>query len=191
MSNDNDTNEHSGPDGADHHLHAEVVGDELVIRIGVATLAHACVEGCTGEVAGQVTDARGFAEDVVGALLDEAEDGSSRLTKLLDDAMEAAINDGSIHVASPEEIVHCETCERAVHEDDAHSVDDGWLCAKCYEDAVEAFKTARYRCPDASCGWTGLGPETERECGELPACPKCGETAEEVGATPDGEASES
>jgi hypothetical protein len=42
-----------------------------------------------------ITDARGFADDVIRELLREAEDGSSLLTDLLDKATQKAIEDGS------------------------------------------------------------------------------------------------
>lgn len=43
----------------------------------------------------EIRNARGFARDVKRALLEEAEDGSSLLTKLFDDATRRAIEDGS------------------------------------------------------------------------------------------------
>lgn len=45
----------------------------------------------------KISDAAGFAEEVRGALLDEAEDGSSLLTRLFDDACQKAVEDGSEH----------------------------------------------------------------------------------------------
>lgn len=45
----------------------------------------------------KVTNARGFAYEVKSALLDEAEDGTSLLTKVLDDAAQKAIEDGSLY----------------------------------------------------------------------------------------------
>lgn len=123
---------HPGADGAGHHLHAAVVGDELVIRIGVATLAHACLAaGFAWNLLGEhsatldprehckVTDLHGFAEDVRSALLNEAEDGSSKLTNVLDAAMQAAVEDGSLHFASPDDLTTCEECEKPIHVDDA------------------------------------------------------------------------
>lgn len=80
----------------------------LVIEIGMDTLAHSAVhspfayswrnpegEGRRPDDRFSVSDPKGFAEDVKRELLREAEDGSSRLTDLFDNAMEAAIEDGS------------------------------------------------------------------------------------------------
>jgi hypothetical protein len=46
---------------------------------------------------------RAFACDVKDALTDEAEDGSSKLTMMLDDAMAKAIEDGSEYFVDSEE----------------------------------------------------------------------------------------
>lgn len=78
----------------DYPLRCEVVKKVLAITIGVDTLAFADKER-TGL---EVTDAEGFARDVVRALERQAEDGATMLTDLLDEAMEAAENDGSVHV---------------------------------------------------------------------------------------------
>lgn len=83
----------------------------LTIEIGIDVNAFAalCSEfawRCADEQTGKpgmtrpdalykVTNARGFASEVKAALLEEAEDGSSLLTKVLDDASQKAIENGS------------------------------------------------------------------------------------------------
>jgi len=78
-----------------------VEGDELVIRIGVDTLAFAFETGEENqpfdEVANdfrrswKVTDKYRFAKGVGNALCNEEEDGSTPLTKILDEAFIRAI----------------------------------------------------------------------------------------------------
>ncbi len=77
--------------GAGSHTPLSVVIKDgvLAIEIGMDVLAHSSLL--------KVPDAAGFAEEVRSALLDEAEDGSSLLTKLFDDACQKAIEDGSEH----------------------------------------------------------------------------------------------
>lgn len=85
----------------------------LSIEIGVDTLAFAALRSeyacrCADDETGKpgmimpdtlfkITDAAGFARDVSDALTEEAEDGSSLLTKMLDDAARKAIEDGAEH----------------------------------------------------------------------------------------------
>lgn len=92
----------------DRPLRVSVRGGVLTIEIGVACLAFAAIHSEYGyELLGypertgrpderfEIRNAQGFAGDVKRALLDEAEDGSSLLTKLLDDASRNAIEEGS------------------------------------------------------------------------------------------------
>jgi hypothetical protein len=75
----------------------------MTIEIGVDALAFAAVHSpdrwdeAMREPAERfvVTDAVEFAKDVVRELLDEAEDGSSLLTNMIDKACEQAIEQGS------------------------------------------------------------------------------------------------
>lgn len=183
------------PDGAEHHLHAEV-RDELVIRIGINTLAHAFLgsryaRDALGENNAtidprehiKVADLRGFAEDVCAALLDEAEDGSSKLTNVIDAAMQAAIEDGSTNVDIPDDLVSCEECEKVMNADDAHSIDGGYLCDPCHADSVAAFALTRWKCDGGNvlpaCEWTGAGPELNVD-DDTPLCPTCGGYVEEI-----------
>lgn len=77
---------------------------KLRIEVGIETLAHAAVHSdfCTNPirspyVGAKITSARGFAADVRAALVDEAEDGSTLVTRMLDQAFEQAIEQGSEH----------------------------------------------------------------------------------------------
>lgn len=96
------------PKAKDRPLRARMSGNVLTIEIGVDTLAFAALrsdyawnlvgdDGRTRpDTVFRIDDKREFARDVVRELLDEAEDGSSLLTKLFDDACVAAIEQGSI-----------------------------------------------------------------------------------------------
>jgi hypothetical protein len=88
----------------DAPLNAKIEGDQLVIRIGIDTLAFAA-EHCPRFYDNEknpdppfikVTDKRELALDVVCALLHEQEDGTTPLCILLDDAFEYAYGDGSL-----------------------------------------------------------------------------------------------
>jgi hypothetical protein len=84
-------------------LGAQIEGDELVIRVGLAVVAFAAghhpdfwdgeAETADGPFV-NVTDQRVFAEEVVLALESEREDGSSILSDALDAAVKHAIEDG-------------------------------------------------------------------------------------------------
>lgn len=92
-----------------HHygdwLDVSIKDGRLIIGIGVRTLAHAV---CYSDWANPYDDERGdyirtfaitdagrFAKDVMCAMLDEREDGSSPLSDFLDKMAEAAVDDGS------------------------------------------------------------------------------------------------
>jgi glutaredoxin len=94
------------PQGQDAPLSCKVEGECLVIEIGIRTLAHAA---SYSEWANRYDEARAdyrrsfaiidlheYAKDVALQMQHEAEDGSSLLTKLIDEAMEAAVDDGSM-----------------------------------------------------------------------------------------------
>lgn len=88
----------------------------LVVSIGINTLAHAAkhspyvereflFDNDTGDIDEskfEVTNNMEFAEDVRNQILDEREDGSSKLSDLLDWATQAAIENGSLNVRYPE-----------------------------------------------------------------------------------------
>lgn len=94
----------------DRPLSCDLVEQQLVIRIGVATLKHAA-EHCPGLHDGakrfnppycEVADAEQLAKDVRGELLREEEDGTNDLHRLLDAAIVAAWEQGSIAFAEEE-----------------------------------------------------------------------------------------
>lgn len=98
----------------DTPLVCEVKDGRLVIAIGVDTLAYAFVHGPVGDRLAwddnkndwdrdrvKVTDATGWAKEVVHAMLHEQEDGSSPLTLFIDKMYEAALDDGAQHVEIP------------------------------------------------------------------------------------------
>jgi hypothetical protein len=80
-----------------------VEGDELVIRIGVDTLVFAFETGEENQPydekvrdyrrSWKVTDKHKFAKGVSDRLCDEEEDGSTPLTKILDEAYIGAVED--------------------------------------------------------------------------------------------------
>lgn len=95
-----------------HPLFVNIEDGVLTIRIGVDVLAHAFEhskyveqlllnrgEGSLVErLKTPVTiDAAGFAEDVLRELVDEAEDGSTAVTRMLDAACAEAVEQGSEH----------------------------------------------------------------------------------------------
>jgi hypothetical protein len=95
-------------------LKCSVEDDELVIRIGIDTLAFAFHESDennqwdhdlleTRRVYTVIDDLQ-FAHDVALAANYEAENGSTPLTTFLDDMMQAALNDGSTGVEEASEV---------------------------------------------------------------------------------------
>lgn len=96
----------------DQPLTVEVKDDELIVRIGIGTIAFAANESDAfkpyDEIVGdwvqkyKVVDALTFAKDVKRAMLDEAEDGSTPLSLFLDKMDEAALDDGADGVEYPE-----------------------------------------------------------------------------------------
>jgi hypothetical protein len=96
------------PHPKDAPLTVKIEDDQLVIRIGIDTLAF-CFENSNINMpydekvmdfpkVETICHPLEFAKDVRLMLLDEREDGSSVLTDLLDKACVAAVNDGSLGV---------------------------------------------------------------------------------------------
>lgn len=100
------------------HLTVEVCADgTLQISIGVDILSFAALRSeYSWDLANpnkryivdprtklSITDPIGFAADVKNALLEEAEDGSSLLTRVLDVACQEAIEQGSEHFSDSSE----------------------------------------------------------------------------------------
>lgn len=91
---------------SDTPLKVAIEGEELVVRIGLDTLAFSA-EHCprlfdydkhvnTGPPYCKVVDKAELARDVMRAFLDEEEDGSTPLSDCFDDAIVAAMDDGSL-----------------------------------------------------------------------------------------------
>jgi hypothetical protein len=88
----------------DTPLQAGIENDQLVIRIGIDTLHYSAehcpllydgtVENCDPPYC-KVLDKRELARDVIMELFREREDGSSPISDLLDEAILAAMEDGS------------------------------------------------------------------------------------------------
>ena len=81
-------------------LVVEIADDMLVIKLGIETLRMCCdhnpafYDGESGRQMYTVTDPKAFASEVCRMLESEEEDGSTLVTKMLDAAMEDAIDDG-------------------------------------------------------------------------------------------------
>lgn len=92
----------------DQPLVVKIEDEELVLRIGINTLAFAADAQDAfvpyDEEKGdwvrkyKVTDPKEFASDIKRAMQDEREDGSSPLTDFLDKMTIAALDDGSIAI---------------------------------------------------------------------------------------------
>lgn len=82
---------------ANRALTIKVTGNQLVISIGVETLAYALQNGPEPLFA-RITDAKAFAKDVASRLEDDRYEGDSPLQKLLQIAADEAIECGSQHV---------------------------------------------------------------------------------------------
>jgi hypothetical protein len=82
-------------------LRCRVVKRVLTIEIGISTLKHAAArheefwQPQTDKVALVVNNPDVFAKDVLSWLTEEAEDGSNPVSRLLDEAIKEAVNQGS------------------------------------------------------------------------------------------------
>jgi len=93
---------------ADQYLSCKVEGDELVIRIGIDTLAFATdnsdlfdpfdIDRNIFVQKWKVIDSRGWAQDIVHEINDEDEVGGSPLIYFLDKMSEAALDQGSTSI---------------------------------------------------------------------------------------------
>jgi hypothetical protein len=92
----------------DTDLDVKVIGNVLTIKIGAKKLALAMEANPklynpdTGEALYRVTNPKAFAEEVCAALLDEEEDGTTLVHKMLDEAMNNAVEAGSENVEEKE-----------------------------------------------------------------------------------------
>ncbi len=90
----------------DTPLTVKIEGDELVIRLGIDTLAFCAAHQSDiiddwHEVEPpyvKINDVREFATDVVRGLLHEEEDGSTVISRCIDDAAKIAVEDGSMAI---------------------------------------------------------------------------------------------
>lgn len=78
-------------------LRIAVIGDELIISIGVSTLAYALQNG-PDTFGAQITDAKSFAKDIAHELGYAPNDGDSLLQCLISEAANRAVEGGSKHV---------------------------------------------------------------------------------------------
>ncbi len=83
-------------------LEAKIIGEQLVISIGISTLAYAIQNG-TDDWVGKITSEAGFAQDVIDELLNEEEDGTTLVHKMFDEAAREAADQGSEYVSSGDE----------------------------------------------------------------------------------------
>ncbi len=79
-------------------LVVELKNGRLSIRIGLDTLFGACAEALDGLV---VTDPSTFSKEVLHALKDEEEDGTTLVHRMLDDAIRNAIEQGAEGIEDP------------------------------------------------------------------------------------------
>ena len=103
---------------ADCPLRCEIRNNQLIIRLGLNTLAFAAenpfgdslfADGSTVDDGSTITvvDKRAWAEEVLRALENEDEQGTAPVHTLLDQAMRSAIDDGAVgvevHMKRPEQ----------------------------------------------------------------------------------------
>jgi hypothetical protein len=88
----------------DRPLDCEVEGEQLVIRIGVSTLAWAAKKRNGGVVPDnyRVVDKLQWAKDVANGIMHEDEVGNTMLYDMLDEAMQSAMDDGSTGLGYPQ-----------------------------------------------------------------------------------------
>lgn len=79
------------------HLQVGIKAGRLEISIGIETLMHAVKAGPVGEAIPhlRVTDAQAYAREIVRALKDESEDGTTVVHRMLDAAAMEAIDQGA------------------------------------------------------------------------------------------------
>lgn len=136
----------------DAREHAEVVAEDDGVRL-LKTSAGEWGVGASEEVDGANVEAIAWCDG-----------GEAAARKLYDDMLDRVVCDG---------------CDKRVAADDATDHGDGYYCEDCADEERERFKRTAYRCVDAACGWSGMGPETERDDDGAPECPRCGEYVEE------------
>jgi hypothetical protein len=93
-----------------NRLHAKIVGQRLIVSIGIDTLAFAAEE-CDGNPKVKILDPKTLAKDVISELQKDDEVGASMLTDLFDKAVNLAMENGSIAFA---EIDNCHSCGQTI-----------------------------------------------------------------------------
>ena len=93
----------TAPEESESPLSVKIVGEELTIRIGINTLAWAArrspeFEDDWGMPSLAITNAAGFAKDIMYESVREQEDGTTPVHLLLDAAFVKAVENGSEHV---------------------------------------------------------------------------------------------
>lgn len=88
----------------DSPLGCEIEGEQLVIRIGVSTLAWASKKRNGGVVPDnyRMVDKLQWAKDVANEIMHEDEVGNTMLCDMLDEAMQSAMDDGSTGLGYPQ-----------------------------------------------------------------------------------------
>lgn len=81
-------------DPRDQHLEIDVIGDRLVISIGLNTLVHAVTHGADFDDEVTITDPDLFVQEVINELEWEEEDGTTLIHRALDTAANKAIDNG-------------------------------------------------------------------------------------------------
>ena len=127
--------------GVNHRLDTLITDNgELVIRIGIQTLAEAAEANTEGLIVGcdnscHINDPFTWAKDVKSEMMSEREDGSSLLTDLLDSAMSKAVENGSAAVELKVRHI-CITCGRKNCDQYGGFLDDcnNWSCYEEKED---------------------------------------------------------
>lgn len=99
--------------GIDSRLRCDVARGELVIRIGIGTLAFCVREDPAHVLPGKVRvrNRKQLARDIRAALMHEDEQGNTLVTKVLDDAILHAFEDGAQGMHYPD-CFKCQFCAR-------------------------------------------------------------------------------
>jgi hypothetical protein len=104
--------DYNAAESSDKPLYVRIDNDQLIISIGINTLASASEDNDDWHEwdsrihqfvpLWKVVDNKGWAKDVVHEMLREGKDGSSPLTRFIDKMAGEALDQGSLSVWSPE-----------------------------------------------------------------------------------------
>ncbi len=100
--------------GIHSRLRCEVTRSELVIRIGIGTLAFCVREDPAQVLPGKVRvrSRAQLARDIRSELLNEEENGETPVTRMLDAAILSAFENGSQGMHYPDDVFNCQFCGR-------------------------------------------------------------------------------